>query len=344
MTIKKILMTGNRGYIGRIMTDALLNRGYDVVGIDSEYFGENDFAKSMELRSPKTQMRADFRNLTKFEGVDAVIHLAGLPNDWACDLNPRMADEINNRAAVSLATRAKEAGVKRFIFASSCSVFGANGDELIDENSIPAPITPYGTSKQHAEEGLFKLNDDAFTVVCMRNATCYGVSPRMRFDMVLNNLVAYAFTEGKVKVLSDGTSWRPIVHIYDVSMAFIKALEAEKEIVSGNVFAVGGQNYKVSEIAQIAKDAVPGSEIEFNPNGQKDFRSYNVSFKKIERVLGFKCKWTAAEGAKELKDAYIEYDLNKESFQERLFWAGKQLKYLMENKKVDENLYMKEDA
>jgi nucleoside-diphosphate-sugar epimerase len=264
-----------------------------------------------------------------------------LPNDWAADLDPKMTEEINAQATVALASRAKAAGVKRFIFASSCSVFGANGDKLINESSTPAPVTPYGFSKLHAEAGLFKLTDESLSVTCMRNATCYGVSPRMRFDMVLNNLVAYAFTEGKVKVLSDGTAWRPIVHIRDVSAAFLKALEADKEVVSGQVFAVGGHNYRVKDIAKIAKDAVPGSEIEFNPQGQKDPRSYNVDFAKIEKMLDFKCEWTPEKGAKELYEAYKAYNLTKESFQEKEFWAGKQFDYLIKNNYVDDELYLK---
>ncbi|MDE1854709.1 MAG: SDR family oxidoreductase [Candidatus Micrarchaeota archaeon] len=340
MAEKNVLMTGNRGYIGRIMADLFLRSGYNVSGIDAGYFGTNGFAKSMNLRNPKVQLKMDFRDFTDFKGMDAVVHLAGLPNDWAADLNPKMAEELNSKATIDLALRAKAAGVKRFIFASSCSVFGANGDKLISEESKPAPVTPYGFSKLHAEEGLLKLNDDSFTVTCMRNATCYGVSPRMRFDMVLNNLVAYAFVEGKVKVLSDGTAWRPIVHIRDVSVAFLKALEADREVVSGQVFAVGGYNYTVSDIAKIAKAAVPGSMIEFNPQGQKDPRSYNVDFTKIKKALDFSCEWTPEKGAKELYEAYREYGLNKESFQQREFWAGKQLEYLIKNKFVNDKLYL----
>ena len=338
----KCLVTGNHGYIGFVLSDELLKNGHEVVGYDCDYFPLESFGRPDVFKSKEkiTQIRKDIRDVSKEDmtGVDAVIHLAALPNDPACDINPKFADQINHVATVNLAKTAKSAGVKTFIFGSSCSVFGAKGDEMINEKDKPAPITPYGVSKQNAEQELLKLNSGSFTVACMRNATCYGVSPRMRFDMVLNNLVGYAYTEGKVKILSDGTSWRPIVHIEDVSRAYLLALDADKDKISGQIFAVGTENFQVKAIASIVESTVPKSKTEYSPNGQKDLRSYRVSFDKLKETLGFKPKWSAKDGAKELYNAYKSYGLTKESFQDSKFWAGKYFKYLIESKSVDENL------
>jgi len=342
----RCLVTGNHGFIGYILTNHLLKAGYDVVGYDCDYFPISCFGRKDTFDASKKikQISKDIRDINKedLKGVDAVIHLAALPNDPACDLNPFLADDINYLATVQLATAARRAGVKRFIYASSCSVFGVKGNEIINEEDSPAPLTPYGFSKLKSEIALKGMNSSDFTVTLMRNATCFGVSPRMRFDMVLNNLMGYAFTEGNVKILSDGTSWRPIVHIEDVAEAYKLTLEAPKTDVASQVFAVGGENYQVKDIAEIVRTNIPKSAVEYAKGGQKDLRSYRVNFNKIEKILGFKMKWTTDKGCKELLKAYKEFRLDKENFQDKWFWAGKAFKYLIASGKVDKNLRLKD--
>jgi nucleoside-diphosphate-sugar epimerase len=338
----RCLVTGNHGYIGYILSHELIKSGNEVVGYDCDYFPIECFGRKDAFESGKKipQIKKDLRDVSKedMKGIDAVVHLAALPNDPACDLNPEVAQDINYLATLKVAIAAKEAGVKRFIFASSCSVFGVKGSETVNENDRPAPITPYGVSKLNAETALLLMNSDKFTVTCMRNATCYGVSPRMRFDMVLNNLVGYAYTEGKVKMLSDGTAWRPLVHIEDVAKAYIMALEAPKADVASQIFSVGTENFQVKEIAETVGRSVPGSVIEYAPCGQKDFRSYRASFGKLEKILGFTPKWSAETGARELCSAYKDFGLNRENFQNKEFWAGKYFKYLIDSKGVDGDL------
>ncbi len=337
----RCLVTGNHGYIGYILADELVKAGYEVTGYDYDYFSDNSFGRKDALKSSGRikQISKDLREIKEsdFEGIDAVIHLAALPNDPACDLAPEVTYDINYLATLQAAIAAKRAGVKRFIYASSCSVFGVKGDELINEGDRPSPITAYGLSKMYAENALLQMNSRDFTVTCMRNATCYGVSPRMRFDMVLNNLVGYAYTEGRIRVLSDGTSWRPIVHIEDVAGAYIAALKAPESDISGQIFAVGSENFTVNEIAQIVAEVVPGSEIAHNPNAQKDWRSYRVSFNKMIRVLGYRPKWTAKKGAEELYKAYKEFGLTKENFQNEQFWAGKHFKSMVNERIIDKD-------
>jgi len=348
--VKRVLITGNHGYIGNIMTHELIKDGIEVVGVDCDYFPvENLFGRRDAHESQKKvvkQIRKDIRDLTKedFQGVDSVIHLAALPNDWACDLSPEATHDINYLSTLQLATTAKRAGVNRFVYASSCSVYGVKGNEEINENDRPAPITPYGFSKLNSEEALRNFNTDDFTVVSMRNATCYGVSPRMRFDMVLNNLVGWAKTTGIVNMhASDGTSWRPLVHIEDVVRAYILALKAPKELVAANMFSVVGENFIIKDVAEISKSAVPGSKVVYAPNAPRDWRSYRVNGSKIEKMLGFSPKWNAREGARELYNAYNEYGLTAEDFKEnRIFWAGKQFDYLINSGLVDKDLRLKD--
>lgn len=339
--LMRCLVTGNHGYIGSIMSNGLIKNGYDVVGYDCDYFPSEIFGRedAFKSRSKIRQISKDIRDVSEkdMKGIDAVIHLAALPNDPACDLNPAVTYDINYLATLQLAIAAKRAGVKKFIYASSCSVFGVKGEEIINEGDRPSPITPYGVSKLNSEISLLQMNSDDFAVICMRNATCYGVSPRMRFDMVLNNLVGYAYTEGKVKILSDGTAWRPLVHIEDVTLAYILALEMEAQDISGQVFSIGSENFQVKDIANIVSSIVPNSEVFYDPKGQKDWRSYRVNFNKANKILGFKPKWGARAGAEELYTAYQQLKMTKENFQHNKFWAGKYFKSLIDSKKIDKD-------
>lgn len=345
----RTLVSGNVGYIGQILTHKLIEDGNNVVGYDCEYFpremvfGRRDAFESQQKVSK--QIKKDIRDVTQsdFEGIDTVMHLAALPNDWACDVNPqRITDDINNLGTTQFAMTAKRAGVKRFIYASSCSVFGVKGNGLINEEDTPAPISAYGVSKWNAERAIRTMNSEDFTVTCMRNATCYGVSPRMRFDMVLNNLVGWATTTGEVNMhQSNGEAWRPLIHIEDLADAYILAAKAPKEYVENQVFGVGSENYWVKDIAEIVKENVPGSHVKYYENAPQDWRSYNVNFSRIRHVLGFQPKWNIVDGARELQSAYKEIGLTKEKFVDTpRYWAGKHFKELIDSKKVDKNLRM----
>jgi nucleoside-diphosphate-sugar epimerase len=351
--MERYFITGNHGYIGNILTLGLLEEGFKVTGLDCDYFprtppfGRLDAFEAQ--RKVGLQLKKDIRDVTEADltGHDAVIHLAALPNDWACDSFPDLTEDINYLATLQLAINAKRAGVRKFIFASSCSVYGVSGDKLINEESRLAPISPYGVSKLKAEAALKDMNSPEFSVVSMRNATCYGVSPRMRFDMVLNNLVGWAYTTGIVNMhLSDGTAWRPLIHIDDLATAYSLVLRAPAELVGGNAFSVVGENMIVKDIAEIVRENVPNSEVKYAPGAPKDWRSYNVSPSKIERVLGFSPIWNVKKGAQELYQAYREFGLTKDYFEDRAkypaFWAGEQFTQLKDSGNVDERLRMKD--
>lgn len=336
----KYLVTGNRGFIGYILTHELLKKGHEIIGLDCEYFPRECFGREDAFESAEKikQITKDLRDVTinDLKGVDVVIHLAALPNDPACDIDPKITEDINYLATLQLAIAAKRAGVKRIIYASSCAVYGVRGDDLITEEHMCVPLTAYAISKLNAEHALRAMDDETFTVVLMRNATCYGVSPRMRFDMVLNNLVGYALTEGKVKLLSLGTSWRPIVHIEDVAQAYILATDAPRKDVAAQTFNIGSEDFIMKQLAEIVRLRAPNSIVEIAQGAQKDPRSYNVCFSKAEKILGFKPKWTAELGARELYEAYKKYGLTKENFQNPEFYAGKYLKKLLQENKIDE--------
>ena len=298
----RVLVTGNRGYIGTLMVPMLLNRNHEVVGLDSDLYARSTFGDE-----PATidTIECDIRDATvdMFRGFDAVIHLAGLSNDPLGDFNPSLTEDINYKATVRLGELAKQAGVPRFIFSSSCSTYGAAGDDFLDETSDFNPVTPYGKSKVDSEFDLTELADDDFSPVYMRSATAYGVSPRLRFDLVMNNLTAWAFTTGQVLLKSDGTPWRPIVHIGDISRAFIAALEAPREAVHAEAFNVGrtDENFRIQELAEIVVQVVPGSRLEYAEGAGPDKRCYRVDCSKIKSVLpAFEPVWTARKGIEEL--------------------------------------------
>ncbi len=318
----------------------LLQAGHEVHGLDSNLFGRCTFGE--EPRAIPA-LQKDVRDVERrdLEGFDAILHLAGLSNDPLGDLNPGLTYEINYRASARLAQLAKQAGVRRFIFSSSCSNYGAGGEDMLTEESAFNPVTPYGESKVLVEQDVAKLADQRFCPVFLRNATAYGVSPRLRFDLVLNNLVAWALTTGRVFIKSDGTPWRPIVHIEDISRAFLATLEAPEEAVWNEAFNVGrsDQNYRIRELADIVKETVPGCEIEYAADAGPDKRCYRVDCSKIlRRVPAFEPQWDARKGAEELLAAYRKVGLTQDEFEGERYKRIAHLRRLMAEGTVSSDL------
>lgn len=341
----RILVTGNLGYIGCVLTDILINKGYEVVGFDTNYY--EPLCPLPETGKKIEQIKKDIRLISNddLRGIDAVIHLAALSNDPIGELNPKLTKDINYEGTIKLADLAKKNGVKRFVYASSQSMYGISetDEELEEDNSKKKPLTAYAKTKWEAEVKLKELGTDEFIVVCFRPSTVFGASPKLRCDIVYNNLVACAYTTGKIEIKSDGTPWRPVVHIKDVCLAFLAGLQAPESLVANQSFNVGLENgnYTVRDLAEAAQKSVPGSSLIFTGEHGKDTRTYKVSFKKILTQLKdyFKPQWGLDRGGKELVDFFKEINFTEEDFRGRRCNRLLQIKYLKEVGKLDENLF-----
>jgi nucleoside-diphosphate-sugar epimerase len=342
----RICVTGSDGYLGSLLAPQLIRRGYDVVGLDAGFYKERMLYRSKDP-SPRTLVK-DVREVevSDLAGFDAIVHMGELSNDPAGELAPYITYEINHQGSVRLAELARKAGVRRFVYMSSCSAYGVAGDDFLTEESPIDPQTAYATCKTLVERDLRKLANAQFVPTVMRNATAYGASPRMRFDIVLNNLAGLAWTKKQIKMTSDGTPWRPIVHALDICQAIIAVLEAPEEAVANEIFNVGdtGHNYRVREIAEIVGEVFPGCAVSFGPPSP-DNRSYRVSFAKIQKHLPtFKCRWDARRGAEQLLDLFRRIDMTDEVFEYRSFTRLKQLQYLVRTRQIDEDFFWTEPA
>ncbi len=341
----KVLVTGHAGYIGAVLVPMLLDSRHEVTGLDTEFFAGCDFS----VKKPDVPtVRKDLRGVTTadFKGFDAVIHLAALSNDPLSDLNPECTYEINHRASVRVAELAKAAGVTRFLFSSSCSLYGlASGMDFLTEEASFNPVTPYGESKVLVEKDVSRLADDHFSPVYLRNSTAYGVSPRLRADLVVNNLVGFAYTTGEVLIASDGTPWRPLVHVEDICRAFLAALDAPRELIHNQAFNVGQtkENYQIRDVASMVESVVPGSRVKYAEGGGPDLRCYRVNCDKIARILpGFRPQWNVRRGIEQLYNAYKEHGLTVDEFTGERYTRIKHLKSLLASCRLDSTLHWSE--
>jgi nucleoside-diphosphate-sugar epimerase len=340
----RICVTGSNGYLGSMLVPGLMRLGYEVVGLDTNFYSDRSLYRD-GARAPLTIV-ADLRQVEQsdLEGFDAVVHMAELSNDPVGQLAPDITYDINHLASVRLAEMAKHAGVKRFVYMSSCSVYGIASDDFVDEESPLNPQTAYGKCKVLVERDLKAMADASFSPTFMRNATAYGASRSMRFDIVLNNLAGLAWTTKQIAMTSDGTPWRPLVHGLDICQAIIAALQAPVEAVANQVFNVGDteHNYRVREIAEIVGEVFPGCKVTFGPPSP-DNRSYRVSFEKIRNHLpGFKCRWDARRGARQLLDLFRRVEMTEDVFQCRTFTRLKQIEYLIRTGQIDDRFFWTE--
>lgn len=338
----RVLVTGHNGYVGTVLVPMLVKAGHDVVGLDTDLYQAATFGEENDTVAVPA-IQKDVRDVTHadIEGFNAILHLAGLSNDPLGDLNPELTYEINHQASVRLAQIAKELGVERYIFSSSCSNYGAGVDDWLTEESAFNPVTPYGKSKVMVEQDVAKMADDNFSPTFLRSATAYGVSPRLRFDLVINNLTAWAYTTGLVYLKSDGTPWRPVVHIEDMALAFVAALHAPRELIHNEAFNVGRpeENYRIRELAEIVAEVVPNSRVEFAEGASPDKRNYRVDSSKIARTLPeYKPQWTARRGAQQLYDAYQRVGLQVEEFEGPRYRRIDHIKMLIAEGRLDDRL------
>ncbi len=339
----KVLLTGDRGYVGSVLSKILVDKGYEVKGYDSGLFEKNFLKKPFDNYETITK---DIRELNQddLKDIDAVIHLAGLSNDPLGELSPHLTEEINFKSTINLVNLSKKSGVKRFIYASSQSMYGISDtkDELDEDDSEKNPVSSYAIAKWKAEQKINTLSNNDFTITSFRPSTVFGASPRLRCDIVFNNLVACAYTTGKIEIKSDGSPWRPVVHVKDVCSAFIAGLEAPKEKVEGRSFNVGIENgnFTVKELAIAAQNAVPGSKLTFTNEHGEDSRTYKVSFNRILEELSdfYKPSWNLDMGGKELVNFFREVNFTEEDFRGRKCTRLKQLQFLQDNDLIDSDL------
>ncbi len=342
----KIFVTGTDGYIGAVLVPLLVKSGHQVTGLDTGYYKDGWLYSRPKfgLEGARTLVK-DLRSIVAddLEGYDAIVHMAELSNDPLGENNPDITYEINHLGSVRLAEAAKSAGIKRFVYTSSCSVYGVSDADFVDETSETNPQTTYAKCKVKVERDVGKLASEDFSPVFLRNATAYGASPRMRFDIVLNNLMGVAWTTGEIAMTSDGTPWRPLVHVQDICQAILCALAAPSQSISGEIFNVGAteENYTIREVAEIVEDTISSCKVTFGPPGG-DNRSYRVNFDKIKNSLpGFQSRWTLREGAEELRSVFDQIQMDKSTFDFRAFTRLKQLQYLTNTAQIDEHFCWK---
>jgi nucleoside-diphosphate-sugar epimerase len=338
----KVLVTGSEGYIGSVMVPMLLEEGMEVVGLDVSLYAEGNLDNSTFPSYPL--IAKDVRDVEKADiagqGIDAIVHLAALSNDPLGELDPVLTMAINHRASVRLAEIAKSCRIERFVFASSCSLYGQGASKALTEEDPANPQTPYGKSKTLTEQDLLALAGPGFAPTFMRNATAHGFSPRQRFDLVVNSLTGYAVVDSEIKILGDGKPWRPLVHIGDISGAVIAVLKADRDRVASQAFNVGDnqENYQIKSIAENIKEFYPACQISIAQKDSGDTRDYNVAFDKLNSHLDYRAKWSLPSSIKELKGKYDEVGLNRELFESRLYTRLSQIRYLMQEKIIDESL------